>query len=459
MSTRINWLLALSVFLIFEALLLPGLFTKGIFMDGLIYSAVANNMANDIGSIWSPHFSDTVLTPFYEHPPLSIYLHSMLYQLFGDYYWVDKIIGHFFLFLSGIFIIQIYHHFTKSYRLSWLVILLWLSVPNLIWATNNNILENGMTTFILACVYFCLKASEKPFYIILAGLFLSCAFLSKGVFSLYVLSMPFLIWLFLKELTFKKMVITSVLLIISASLPLITLYYTSEGAHDFFNYYFNHQVFKGVKEVEIVDSRFSIWRNFFSNGIMMIGITAIIYFITIKKKIALKNVDKKTISLLITLCFLGIAPIMISLKQREFYIISVYPFLAIALSLFLNERLKHVAILTPTKFKNLSLSILGIAVIVFISTILFYPKGNIGRDKEIIELVEEFNHKVDSPSNIFTGKKKNKNWSLHGYFARHGSHSLTTIESDADFILQLKKNDNLSGQVFIETDDYKIYKK
>jgi len=32
------------------------LIAEGMFIDGLIYSAISRNLANDLGSFWNPHF-------------------------------------------------------------------------------------------------------------------------------------------------------------------------------------------------------------------------------------------------------------------------------------------------------------------------------------------------------------------------------------------------------------------
>ena len=46
------------------------LLTRGMFMDGLIYTSVASNMAEGVGSFWHPVYTATQFPDFYEHPPL-----------------------------------------------------------------------------------------------------------------------------------------------------------------------------------------------------------------------------------------------------------------------------------------------------------------------------------------------------------------------------------------------------
>ncbi|MDR1182885.1 MAG: hypothetical protein LBL13_13005, partial [Bacteroidales bacterium] len=49
----------------------PHALSDGMFMDGLIYSTIAKNMANGLCSFWEPHFTTTCHANFYEHPPLA----------------------------------------------------------------------------------------------------------------------------------------------------------------------------------------------------------------------------------------------------------------------------------------------------------------------------------------------------------------------------------------------------
>ena len=47
------------------------LWSEGMFMDGLYYATIANNLANNIGSFWFLHFTNTEFPIFHEHPPLA----------------------------------------------------------------------------------------------------------------------------------------------------------------------------------------------------------------------------------------------------------------------------------------------------------------------------------------------------------------------------------------------------
>lgn len=428
-------------------------------MDGEIYAAIAHNMSEGNGNFWSPYFSIYYFNPFQEHPPLSIYLHSKLYMLFGDYYWVDKLMGHLSLFLTGYYMVKIYQFFTKTMQFSWVVLVLWFCTPLLFWATNHNILENLMTSFIVAGFYFSLKSTVKSYFIIVSGILFLGAFLCKGVFSLYVLSIPFLLWLFLKKISFKKVIIYTLLLVLCHAIPLILLYYLNDDAKNFFDYYIDHQLLNSVKSVQTVNSRFHIWMDFFSNTAIALFLTLLIYLLLRKRKTSLPFHYKKEILFIISLSVLGILPIMISLKQREFYILSIYPFMAIGLGLLVTEKLKGLSVLSRLFTGKIPLYFFIGCITLFILTIYLLPKKTVGRDGQMLELVDYFKRQKKEKQLILSSIELQYNWTLQAYLVREGSHSLTSDTTEANFLLTDKEVvDEQMGDPFFQNNTYFLYK-
>ena len=77
-------------------------------MDGLIYDCVGRNMAEGIGTMWHPTFTETQFNPFYEHPPLAMFLLSLCYRLAGEGLWICRAYSLLMFVLTG-----------------WLMLLLW----------------------------------------------------------------------------------------------------------------------------------------------------------------------------------------------------------------------------------------------------------------------------------------------------------------------------------------------
>jgi hypothetical protein len=76
--------LMLACTLGFSVLMLPNFLRQGMFVDGLMYATISNNLAQGIGSFWSPQLSQTVFPAFHEHPPLVFGIESIFFRVLGD---------------------------------------------------------------------------------------------------------------------------------------------------------------------------------------------------------------------------------------------------------------------------------------------------------------------------------------------------------------------------------------
>ncbi len=129
--------LTMSVLL---CLMVPQLFQEGMFMDGLIYSAIAHNLANGFGTYWELSFSQTIMKDFHEHPPLAFILQSLTYDLLGNGFYVDKIYAFLACIVSAGFVRGIWKIIVPNKSLKalwWLPVLLWVITPVISWSYRN----------------------------------------------------------------------------------------------------------------------------------------------------------------------------------------------------------------------------------------------------------------------------------------------------------------------------------
>ncbi len=124
------------------------LFSEGMFMDGVIYAAVANNLYEGYGSFWDLSFSDTIIGPFRGHPPLAIYLESWFHHLFSGSFLSERIYSLFTWIANGFLIVCIWRNLKLPQNLSWTPLLIWVLMPVVFWSFSNNMLENTMGIFI-----------------------------------------------------------------------------------------------------------------------------------------------------------------------------------------------------------------------------------------------------------------------------------------------------------------------
>jgi hypothetical protein len=190
-----------ALFIIITA---PALFSEGMVMDGVLYASISRNMADGLGTFWKPYLSHGFFPEFYEHPPLALGLQSLWFRVFGDSIYVERFYSLFTYFLMGLVIVAIWKQFTNSYKTGWIPLLFYFSMLKISWACANNMLENTMSVFIGLSILFYLKSinNNKMYFVIISGLFLFLATLTKGLVGLYVWGFPFFLWLFNRKIKF-----------------------------------------------------------------------------------------------------------------------------------------------------------------------------------------------------------------------------------------------------------------
>ena len=439
------------------------LFSEGMFMDGLLYSAISNNMANGLGSFWQPYLSNSVFPEFYEHPPLAIGLQSLWFSLFGDSVLVERFYSLFTYLLTGIGLVSVWVQLGKSVKTGWIPLFFWLMVSNVIWAVSNNMLENSMAVFVIFSAWSYLKGIQKQnfLFIILAGVLLSLGFLSKGFVCLYIWAFPLGMFIFTKKITVTKAIYHTLILVTSTLLPVLLLYLFSEAANHSLTSYFNKQVVGSIQNVSTVNSRFTILWEFAQHVILPTSVAVVILIISKvkKRKIAIYKEDKKLIYLVLFILFCGIIPIMISMKQRGFYILTVYPFYGIIIGLIVSSLVKKWMrnLESNTNAKNYLVGILLLLMTASI-TLSVTSARKTGRDKEELEDCKKVIKYIGTDKEIdICSETQWNNWSKHGYYARYGNITLNrrgenkqeffvvnNNECEADTKVYTKINLNLS---------------
>lgn len=409
------------------------LFADTMFVDGLIYATIAKNLAEGKGTFWNLHFTKTFMPEFHEHPPLAMGLESLYFKFFGTSRFVEKFysLSTCFLVVFGIMKIWIQLGFQRSTR--WSPIFFWMFVPVIFWSCNNNLLENTLVVFTTFSVYYAIKSSvQRPYYyLIIAGMMLSFGFLTKGFVAFFPLSYFFFTWLFERKISFLKMVKHSILFLIFAVLPILLICLISPIAKLSLWNYFQIQVVKSLETIVTVESRFFIVKRMFSELILPIIIAFIFYFSYFKKRkeIQLSKEQKAVSFTLIALGLSAVLPIMVSMKQSGFYILTAYPFFALAIANFVSPQINSFTMkLTSERnfktFRIISLSVFVVGVSLSVLSIFKYGKDEVKvKDMRVI-----FNY---VPKNCTIGicQAMYEDWALHSYYQRYHSVSLETVKN------------------------------
>ncbi len=411
---------------LFGCIVATPLFSDGMFLDGVIYAAVANNMALGIGSFWEPHLSNTLFDSFYEHPPLAMGLQALCFKLFGNSIYVERFYSLATFLINTQIIVLIWKELTQDRFLSFLPLLFFILIPDIQWSFSNNLLENTMMIFCSTSFYLLIKhaKTEKKVYVLFAGLLLFLSILSKGFVGLYLWGFPLFFWFFFRRNSFIQATYSTLWLLSATVIPFLVLYFFLPAGWNSFVSYIQEQVVNSLQNVQTVNSRFEIVFIFLNQIIISVALGLVVWFL-VKRKIQVNTSPEETKYSYILICLVagGVLPILISLKQRGFYILTVYPFFSLALALLLKPYFKHLLLRITVKTWSI-LRIVSFALVGFAFVLSLLQFNSIKRDKPELELIYFINENIPNGATLDLSEEFKENWSLHSYAARHGQYNL-----------------------------------
>ena len=393
------------------------LLSKGMFMDGLIYGTISRNISVGDGSMWHLKFTNTLLKNFHEHPPLAMWLQSFYLDCFGTNMIVDKLYSLSTYIFSAVLIHKTWKLLFPTSELSWIVLFFWLFTPVVSWSVSNNMLENTLTIFILLAFYFSLKyiLNYKLYFTFIAGFFVFLGFLTKGFVALFPLSIFFIYFIFYKEFSFKRFLFASFSVVVGAVVPMIILFVLNNDAYESIKSYLEIQVVNSLNNVVTVDSRLFIIKRFFNELLVMMILVMMIYLFTKKYSVNFVSKDVKIFVFLFSFSLTGVLPILVSMKQSGYYILTVYPIVAIGfVSLFQNHLLifhNYLKTKVLTKYISVFVLVLGTFFILF-------NLNSYSRDEQLIKDITKINSLVQKGEVVCGTSDLSTQYSILGYLYR-----------------------------------------
>lgn len=430
------------------------LLTRGMFMDGLIYTSVAANMAEGVGSFWHPVYTATQFPQFYEHPPLMMWLLSLWMRLFGTSMMAAKTYSVAVLLLTAALMVGVWKQLGFKTSLGWLPLLLMTLIPDVALAAHNNYLESTMTLFVLAAVWLVLRGKGVGWHL-LAGAMLAAAFLTKGPTGLFPLALPALLWLFGTRKGFGQAAVGTLAMAAGLAAPLAALWLGVPDAQEFLRKYFENQVIGGSQV--LVTSRTYIVKTLFSHTVVVLVVALAVVLFGILKKSAPWRPTRdswRRFGLVFALALCGTLPMMVSTKQRAFYLLTVFPFVALAVAALLEPLARHM----EKQLQRPAMTVATVAVLMaaVITNALHYGKP--GRDKAMLHDMDVMAAEVHDGELVALAPELASNNSLHGYWYFYHR---VTLDANAQH-RHLIAADDVADTTYIEvplpTEEYRLYR-
>jgi len=444
------WIFSLSVVF---GLTLPVLIQDAMFQDAMLYSSVSHNLSQGIGTFWFPQYSKlniAGLSSFHEHPPLVFGIQSLFFKVFGSSIYVER----FYTFLMIIITVILINHLWKmlfpppdgQYKLGWLPVLFWISIPVCFWSYRSNMMENTMAIFDLLAVIFFLRVvwlgKNEWLWMVASGLMIFLASFSKGIPGLFPLAAPFIYWIVWRKNSFSGCVRQTLILTAVPVLIYFILTLFPESRESLSNYVFKRLLMR-VDVMPTADYRLEIlWRLVKEMIPLIIMVAVVLVIATFKKTTSVISSNLKMILFFMLVGLSGSAPMTLTMVQKGWYLTPAFPYFAIGFALIISPIISGwVERINPNNkgFAIFRIVTLLMAAGVIIITVSQY--GNVSREKETVADVYEIGKIVPRQSDLTCEPDlyDEYNFILEGFLVRYFNISLDPNEHN-DFYLKQKSS-------------------
>lgn len=479
-NNRFRQALAISIGIVLCTLILDRLVPEGIFLDGVTYASISRNLAIGKGSMWYLYYRGD--WAFTEHPPLFFGIQSIFFKVLGDHYFTEKI----YCFVLWVLTILVLKRFWTAFKPAdettdtfILPLLMWCLAPTVTWGYTNNILDSTMAIWDLLAVWFlfiaCSKSSWQHF--IAGGLLVFAASFTKGPVGIFPLAVPGLYWLVYENKSFASfghaLVRTFVVLVILAGC--YYLLYQFREPRWMLDSYLHQQLLAALEgRRELTGNgagRLAILADLVIQLLPAVAIAAVLFII--KKAVkgsAQTQANSKNILFLLLMGICGSLPIMLSVKQRTFYLLPALPFYVLAIALLIYPW--FVSVTNKPRMKtaafrrfNITAIIVGLALLVYLGT----KVGQVGRDHELIANMKYLGTQFPPGQTFGICAEANEDYEFLAYLERYNRMEVNPVFYCAEYVLIDKQRCNNDVIPFVSAigfkkqkfglDRYEIYKR
>jgi 4-amino-4-deoxy-L-arabinose transferase-like glycosyltransferase len=386
------------------------------FLDGITYAAISKNFANGYGSFLHPFYNGIWFVTYTPHPPMLFFFEGLFFKVLGTDFWVEKVFSVFCILITMILMSKLCKKIgLQNGFMSWLF---FISIPLIIWAATNNLIENCLMIFTTLSVLLYLHSLERNRFLLLifAGLSLAIGFLLKGFVAFFPFSFPFIYWLVMKNNTFKRIMLDTFVMTFCAVLPILVIIISSTDVKNYFINYYNFQIAGEMTNVKTVNTRYYILGRYFCELIPCFVICGLLLW-KIKFKKEYKYNGKKALMLFL-FSLTSVLPIVITMKQSGFYFLPALPFVSIAFAALIDNRINRFYLKISTKQWFASLKY--ISIILFLTSIItcFVFYGSASRDKGMLSDIDIIAKTIGKNKIISIPDEMAQEYTLSAYCAR-----------------------------------------
>lgn len=416
---------------------------EGVFNDGLLYTTVARNQAEGLGTFWEPCFTPTMLNSFHEQPPLGIFLQSVFFRIIGDNTYTAHL---FFLLLAlataGLISYcwnRVFSDNTQLQQLRWVPLLFWVTTPMVFYAFSNNLLEPVMGLFDLAAVITILAARgdqpRRPWLLVVASACILAAGLSKGPQGLFPLVAVVFCKICFDSSSWRSTALDTLVLL---SVPLLSVGYflsDSDAAQSLAGYFHTRLESTFINpQTGTTNSRLYLLERLLVET-APIGLLCLLAIVIFRKKVAVTSSQKQHALFFFLVGLSASLPLMVTREQRFFYLTTSIPFFVLAYGILLAPFVQHLlAMLQPQRTGFRAFRLVCFVGLAASAMFCLHKAGGTRRDKALIADIKAIQTVMPYHSTAGAGEELRGQWGLHGYLMRYAQVSLDEPRKQRYFI-------------------------
>jgi len=429
------YLIVIAIWLAWSA---PTWWSRSMFMDGLWYATIARNLAVGIGEAWQPQLTETLGKSFASHPPLAFWLEGGLFALLGDHWWVERLYSGGMIMLSGLALLGAWRHLPHSgdRATGWLPLLFWVIMPLVPWTTGNNMLENTLLAALGGALYTWTRYRQqpRPSWLLLTGLGVWLAWLSKGPQALFFCTLPFWLGACDRAYGWRRGLRDALGLgaLVAGGTVLLALW--PPARH--FGAMYRDTFEQGNLAVAVVESHVYLLGRWVAEALPALLLTGLLAGL-LRRYLRPREGQGWPLALLLT-SLSGVLPHLLVLKQRAYYLLPTLPFLALGLALLVAPAgLRWWQ--TRPRFSNSGRGMWAVAFLTLAvaGAVGVASWGRPGRNADQLALSQAVAQVLSPHQSLGCCPAVWHTWSLHGYLYRQAYVSLRPPQQPANTVWRL----------------------